>query len=257
VGSEIAFPPVVAGVVLPAAQEVEAFDLLAHTITDAGALDRRPALKLVWNGAEQDGVTAIEYEVRVAATGVVIKRGVITDVNAGSLILAEGILASTAYEARMRPVVAGPVVWTAWDAATTAAVQIGQIDLDGSKLQSIVLGPVSVTSNTIQTHATLDLGAIPFGQIWKRAVVFEARRTFAVDYTIRLDRRIMYAGVWGAWETQATFTVTSSSWDIFASSGTFAGSYDDFEYRVVSITSGTTATGEIRNLYVTAVNIVK
>lgn len=237
-------------------QEVEAFNLLAHTITDAGALDRRPALQLVWNGAEQDGVTAIEYEVRVAATGVVVKRGVITDVNAGALILAEGILPSTAYEARMRPVVAGPVVWTAWDAATTAAVELGSIDMDGSVVKGVLIGPVDIPTTIGYTFLTIAVGQIDPHQIWNAGVSAELKHTSGAAAVLAFERRYKFAGTWGPWLEAGTLT-TTTVWDVDGVTARFAGTYDDAEFRLVVKTNAGLRPLSLRNVYMTATNIVR
>ena len=256
VGSEIAFPPVTAGIVLPAAQEAEGFDLLAHTITDAGALDRRPALRLTWNGSEQDGVTAIEYEVRVAATAVVIKRGVITDVNAGELILAEGILASTAYEARMRPVVAGPVVWTAWDAATTAAVELGSIDMDGSVVKAVLIGPVDIPTTIGYTFLSISVGQIDPHQLWTAGVSAELKHTSGAAAVLAFERRYKFGGAWGPWIEAGTMT-TTTVWDVEGVTARFAGTYENAEFRLVVKTNAGLRPLSLRNVYMTAINIVK
>lgn len=257
VGDLIAVTTAATDRVAPPNATVSGFAVSAYDISVSGTA-RRPAILMEWTPENPFEVLSIQWEVRLTATGQIVAAASTTEVASGRVVIDTGILPATAYEVRSRlnlATIDGD--WTAWLGVTTNAVYLGQVDLDGSKLQSIVLGPVSVTSNTIQTHATLDLGAIPFGQIWKRAIVFEARRTVAVNYTIRLERRSMYAGVWSAWGSVQSFTITSNSWDIFADSATFAGAYDDFEYRLVSDTTGSVANGEIRNIYLTAVNIVK
>ena len=237
-------------------QTVESFDLLAHTITDAGSVARRPALRLTWNGAEQDGVTAIEYEIRVAATAVVIKRGTITDVNAGALVVAEGILASTAYEARMRPVVAGPVAWTAWDAATTAALPLGQIDLDGSVVKGVLIGPVDIPTTVGYTFLTISTGAIAPHQLWRAGVSAELKHISGSAAELEFEQRFKFAGAWSAWVQKGTLT-TTTVWDVDGVSSGFAGQYEDVEFRLVVKTNGGLRVLSLRNVYMTATNIVK
>jgi hypothetical protein len=237
-------------------QSVEAFDLQAHTITDGGALDRRPALKLLWDGAEQDGVTAIEYEIRVAATAVVVKRGTITDVNAGLLIVAEGILPSTAYEARMRPVVAGPVTWTAWDAATTGVVPLGQIDLDGSVIKGVLVGPVDIPTTTGYTFLTIAVGAIGPHQLWRAGVSAELKHTSGSPAVLAFERRYKFGGTWGSWFEAGTLT-TTTVWDVDGVSAGFAGQYEDAEFRLVVKDNSGLRPLSLRNVYMTATNVVK
>lgn len=109
--------------VMPAAQTVPSWAMTGVALDDAGAVARRPALKMTWDGAGQDDVTALEYEIRRLG-GAQVVAGVTTNVGSGVQIFAAGVLPSTVYEARARFVVGRPVSWTAWTQATTPAAYI-------------------------------------------------------------------------------------------------------------------------------------
>ncbi|MDP3961789.1 MAG: phage tail protein, partial [Pseudorhodobacter sp.] len=116
--------------VVPAALAVPTFALTGITLDDATAVARRPALRLSWDGTALDGVPALEFEVRLAGTATVVQRGSTHSVEAGALVLADGILSATAYEARARLVIKRPKVWSGWATATTPNVLISSADVD-------------------------------------------------------------------------------------------------------------------------------
>lgn len=152
-GDELATTTVAATVVQPAAQTVPLFDVQAVTLTDAASANRRPALKLVWDGAELDDVRAIEWQVRRAGTTAVLQSGSTHLVDVGALTVSDGILPATDYEARARCVVDRPSDWTAWDAATT----------DGVYVQDADFGPggVSAMFQAAGLSAPRIVGALP------------------------------------------------------------------------------------------------
>lgn len=145
-------------------QSVAGFDLDADTVTDGTGASRRVRLRLLWDGEEQDGITALEYEIRVAATGLLIKRGTITDVSAGELFVSDGVMASTAYQARMRPVASNPVVWTAWETASTSALLLNTADLQAQAVTRTYIGRKTGSSVTVTatTSAAAQIIIAPF-----------------------------------------------------------------------------------------------
>lgn len=235
-------PPEVASiaVVIPPTREVANFAVTGVSITDAAAVARRPALKLSWE-PDQPDVQAIVYEVRLNATGVVVASGSSDNVAAGELLVSEGVIADTAYEARVLPVLDREADWTAWASATSPATLINTPDIADfavtEQLQTIALGPFtrgSAPSGTVL--ALLDMGGIPPGQIWRRGAHFFARtNNFSAPVSIELQRRRrILGGGFDAWTATQTWTIDKTSWDLFADSGNLAGTYDDFEYRVVA-----------------------
>lgn len=126
---EIPWVAPVPGASPPPPATVPGFAVTGTALDDAGAVARRPALHLTWDGADLDDVTAISYEIRRFG-GTQVVRGVTTNVAAGSQIVAGGILPETAYEVRAIPVAPRPVAWTAWLTATTPAAYITLDDFD-------------------------------------------------------------------------------------------------------------------------------
>ena len=107
-------------VVTPAAQAVPGWAVAAFLITDGLGASRRPALRLSWTPNDLDAVTGIHYMVRVKATLASVKIGTIADVTGGEIIIADGIVRNTVYQARARLVGAGRVMsYTAWTDVTS------------------------------------------------------------------------------------------------------------------------------------------
>ncbi len=119
------------GDALPVAQSVPGFAVAGGVLDDQLAQPRRPVLILTWDGADQDDVTGMDWEVRrVGDTNVLT--GTVADVTTGRLVVSGGILPLTAYEARARFIASRPVSWTAWLPATTPDVRLIWADIDPS-----------------------------------------------------------------------------------------------------------------------------
>lgn len=252
--------------VIPAAQTVPSFAVSGTSIPDATGTDRRPALSLTWE-PDLDDVRGIMWEVRVQATAVIVARGSTQDVAAGALLVAEGIIASTAYEVRAQPVVDRDATWTSWTAATTPATLISRPDLaDGSvsdQFQTVVLGPFTRNATPGGTVlATLNMGAIAPGSIWRRGVHFDMWKSTSNGNVGRvvLQRRFReFGGSWSSWLTTATFEVSPlSAWEQHADSGGISGTYDEWEYRLmVDARPNNGADDWIRNIYLTTARVTK
>lgn len=126
---ELPSTPGPGGVIRPAVQAVPGFGVSGVSLTDAGGAARRPALQLVWDGAELDDAEALEWEIRRSGTTDLVAQGSTANVEAGVLRVAGGILPGTAYQARARLVVKRARAWTSWISATTPNVRIGRGDL--------------------------------------------------------------------------------------------------------------------------------
>ncbi|MFN4191808.1 MAG: phage tail protein [Tabrizicola sp.] len=257
---------------VPPPQTLPAFAVSGASIGDDSGNPRRPALSLTWE-PELFDVYGINYEVRLQATGAVVARGSTQAVAAGSLLVTEGVLASTVYEVRAQPVADRATEWTSWLPATTPATLITSPDLaEGSvsiQLQTVVLGPFTRATIGVGTVlATLAIGQIAPGQGWERRVHFEGKGGNLVGtpfFTVALQRaKAILGGGLGPWETINTYEVFSAAWDVYASSGSVAGSYDDLVYRLVVTAKANPSRGTwpdssetIRNVYMTAVRITK
>lgn len=121
--------------IIPPAQAVASFGVAGATISDAGAVARRPALLLTWDGTDQEGIRGLEFEVRRTGTTALVAKGTTTDIVAGQMIVAQGILPATSYEARAILVSERATVWTSWQAASSPAVYVKPDELDGAAFE--------------------------------------------------------------------------------------------------------------------------
>lgn len=108
-------------------QVVDGFAVNPLTLLDASGAVRGFGVEILWNGAEHEGVRAIEYEAWLG--GVKIKTGNTTDVASGRTEATSGLIRGTAYQVRIRPVADWPTDWTAFLTVTTPAVLITSADL--------------------------------------------------------------------------------------------------------------------------------
>jgi hypothetical protein len=241
--------PVSALPVIPPAQTVPSFAVIGTSILDATGTARRPALSLTWEPDLAD-VRGIMWEVRVQATGVVVARNSTQDVAAGALIVAEGIVASTAYESRARPVVDRLSDWTAWIAATTPATPpVTRDDIDDGAVSDKVTQTDASPTIYRPSHAWYDVpqvvintGPVAVGELYFIGAGgrLKAGSTFATRALVR--RRYKTGGVWGAYETLYTFNVAQNdlSYKGFGWGDVLAGLFEDVEYSLTGqIPSGT------------------
>lgn len=134
--------------------------------------------------------------------------------------------------------------------------------------QIIAAGPFAYVATTTVV-ATLDLGAMPRGNIYLRGLVFEYRTlSNAGNDTqcyVDLQRRLkQLGGAFTAWElvTSRISQVNFNPWEVEQSDSTLSGYYDDYEYRVryqcfpqngLAPTSG----DFLRNVYLTVTRVTK
>lgn len=251
--------------VIPATQTVPSFAVSGASILDALGASRRPALSLTWEPNLSD-VTGIMWEVRIASTLVIVARGSTQDVASGALLVSEGILASTAYEVRARPVIDRPSDWTVWVAATTPATFITRPDLaDGAvsdQYQVVALGPFTRATAPVGTVLlTLSLLNIPPGNGWRRFFsIFMRSSNPPAQVRVSLQRRYRQeGGPFNAWSEIVFFFSTLGTWDQITDQGGLAGSYDEYQYRlVVTQDAGFFDTVDTyRDIYLTLTKVTK
>lgn len=109
----------------PAAQSVVGFSVAAFDVRDASGGARRPGVLMSWD-ASADGIAGIQFEVRLAASGLVVAAVETRAFDVGSLPCASGLVAATAYEVRARYIPDEPraVAWSAWRSVTTNDVRL-------------------------------------------------------------------------------------------------------------------------------------
>lgn len=260
VADELPTTLVSAAPVEPPPFEVVGFAAAPETISD-GMSGRRPAVRLSWTAASVEGARGVLWEMRRVGDSVVLS-GATQDVASGRLVVSQGVLPDTVYEARVRLVADAATVWSSWVTVTSPDVRITSPDIAFGAVteqrQVVSLGPFLPAALPVGTIiATLSLGVIGAGQGWERRLHFEARN-LGTSWGLELERRRkVLGGAFGSWLVLETFTITDSAWDVFADSGALAGTYDDFEYRLrVSNLPGGTLT-VLRNVYLTAVRITK
>jgi len=127
------FQPVASGSIAPlplAPRTVAGWAVVAQSIQDDGAGERRAGLALSWT-ASAAGVDGVQYEIRVKATGALITHGAV-GIGGGVKLVSEGILGAVTYQARARYLVSSgaPVDWTAWTDVITPDLRIAAADLD-------------------------------------------------------------------------------------------------------------------------------
>lgn len=110
-------------------QLLAGFAVAAGATTDAAGNLRRPHLVLTWDGAGQEGIAGIAWEVRLSATAAHVSRGTTNNVEAGQLRVFDGILANTVYQVRAKQVAVWPVAWSGWITVNSSDVRLGSNDL--------------------------------------------------------------------------------------------------------------------------------
>lgn len=228
--------------VIPAAQTVPNLAVSGTSILDASGTARRPALTLTWEPDLAD-VTGIQWEVRLQATGVVITRGSTHSVAAGSLVLTEGILAATAYEVRLWPVVDRPAVWTPWIPATTPAtppVQRPDIGLNAvsDKVTVALASFTTVTAMNAVPRCENALGAVAVGDMYFVAWGCTPTTTSTHNIQVLFRRRIMTSGVWSAYQTIESVNVPNGATQGLGGGQLISGQFENIEFSLLFFVQG-------------------
>lgn len=180
------------------------------------------------------------------------------------------------------------------NAKITGAIQSGdfdasngwQIDKSGTaKFSNVVVrgmlsvGAISdtwedVDTTTLQGTTTFTVlvgtplgGVAPRGSIYLRSASFEARApnyvvgtdSHYIDVTLRRRTKPWGSGTWDAFSTVNTWKITNGAWDLFNSSATFSGGYEDVQYQLCyQASSGShNAVDVIRQKYVTLKEVTR
>lgn len=122
----------------PAPQGVVDWFAEGTSLYDTDAIARRPTLRLAWNGDQAD-VSGIQYEVRLKADNSPVTRGGTEELRAGAIIVQQGILPITLYQARGRYIPSSPrdTLWSDWLDAMTPDVRLSMKDFDDALLAMI------------------------------------------------------------------------------------------------------------------------
>ncbi|MGK7056942.1 phage tail protein [Bradyrhizobium sp. 1050_B9_N1_2] len=131
--SEADFTPVTGGGTIsnpPAPQAIDNFDAQPYTLVDSDGISRRPAILISWG--VQPGISAVQFEVRLASDGSIATRGRSDRPTAGNLIITQSILPATDYQVRGQFVPSSPrdMLWSDWLDVTTPDVRFSLADFD-------------------------------------------------------------------------------------------------------------------------------
>lgn len=140
----------------PAIQGVSGWNVTPSSILDGNSTQRRPALMLHWTGTNQDGISAIRWEVRIQATNIIVSRGSSVDVSAGEALVSEGILPGETYQVRAKFVTARRAEWTVWKTVTAANIRISEVDIAVSVTQSIANAQAAADDATSDALQAID-----------------------------------------------------------------------------------------------------
>lgn len=133
--SEADFTPVTGGGTVsnpPAPQPIDNFDAQPYTLLDADGIGRRPAILISWG--VQPGISAVQYEVRLASDGSSVTRGRSDRPTAGNLIITPSILPATDYQVRGQFVPSSPrdMLWSDWLDVTTPDIRFSLSEFDAA-----------------------------------------------------------------------------------------------------------------------------
>jgi len=268
VSSNPAPPDIVSVVpVFPDPQEVPDFAVSGTSIPDASGAARRPALLLEWEPDLED-VTGITWAVRVQATGVVVAQGTAQDVAAGQVVVSEGILASTDYEARALPVTDRAADWTAWLPATTPATLITSPDIAvGAVSDEVADTSAGGMFSTLPLNTVLALITLPNPSVpWVINATFDIRRTNGSGgtFNIVLEEYRSRAPINDVFRVLHTWTIMTDGevgnifdWWFRWHTVTRGGIFDDRAYRLRVSTKSGSPFGEIRSISLVATRVTK
>lgn len=184
------------------------------------------------------------WEVRVQATGAVVTRGSTQDVATGALTVTEGILPSTVYEVRARPVVDRASAWTTWVPATSPANLIIRPDIGVNAVSDKVTVALAsfntFTANNSTPRCVTTLGAVAVGDIYFVSWGCTVTTTATHGITVFFRRRILNNGVWSAYVTLAQETVLRGGITEGLGGGIlFGGQFEDVEFSLLLSVDGT------------------
>lgn len=109
----------------------------AYVLKDNDGLERRPAIRLSWDGS-LPGVSGVQYEVRTydvtVSDYVTVTRGRTDQLAAGALIISQSLLPKTLYGVRGQYIPSAPrdMFWSDWLAVTTPDVSVSIADFNAA-----------------------------------------------------------------------------------------------------------------------------
>lgn len=201
------------GKVKPEPRVLTDFEVFPDTVQNAGGIDKRPAILLVWPwDAENVAVRAIGFQVRLTATSEVVFSGRHDQPEQGQVLLAPySLLPNTAYQVRAKFIGDANIElfdWSAWKAVTTPNILIdaGTDVLDNS-VTSQKIADAAVTANKIMDAAITSLKIADLAVSTAKLQVAAVTSAILADSAV-IGAKIADAAVTGTKMANATIDAT-------------------------------------------------
>jgi hypothetical protein len=142
----------------------------AYVLKDSDGLERRPAIRLSWDGS-LPGVSGVQYEVRrydsVEAEYEIVTRGRTDQLAVGALIISQSLLPKTLYGVRGQYIPSAPrdMLWSDWLAVTTPDVSVSIADFNAALKKQVT---EIFNNNAAELRTTVDKLAVVVQQIAAR-----------------------------------------------------------------------------------------
>ncbi|NDV51348.1 hypothetical protein G0D83_17345, partial [Yangia sp. PrR003] len=122
---------VVTATMAPPAPPLISANAVAFEIPDAAGRGRRPGILLSW-AVPPNKSLRVTWQLRIAATGALVQRGLFAEASEGSVLISDGLVPNIAYQVRASFVTGASDqrCWTSWMDVTTDDVRLVRDDLD-------------------------------------------------------------------------------------------------------------------------------
>ena len=140
----------------PAAQGLQSFGASGVTLVHDDNR-KRPAIRVTWDAADQDGVDGVIYRVRRTSGAAIVDAGQVDSeaFAAGSYDITKGLVSDTSYQVRAKYKIRGDnrdATWTSWITVSTPTVkfkgtEVGDDELVTAHVQSEQIGEVRSDNN--------------------------------------------------------------------------------------------------------------
>jgi hypothetical protein len=185
------YQPVVTGPTIfprPSPQGIVDWFAEPWIIKDDSGLNRRPAIRLSWDG-DMPGVDGVAFAIRNKSDHEVVHRGRTDYLDAGAIIISQSLLPNFEYQAQGKYIPSAPrdVIPSDWMDVTTPNVLLGFADFDESVVNAVtgVFDPVSAAlSDLDQRISRLVMQALSRSQIDKKEL---RTQLFATAGTARAE----------------------------------------------------------------------
>jgi hypothetical protein len=145
----------------------------------------RPAIRLNWDG-DVDAVVGVQFQVRLEETAAVIHQGQTPDVRAGAIVLSQGVVKNTDYEARGKYRSSNPNIthpWSDWLPVTSPDTYIRTGDILAEAITAEKIADAAIEASHLMDGAVTSLAlaaeavtaaALAVGSVTGPAIASEA-----------------------------------------------------------------------------------